>query len=87
MLFNKIYRQDELKNQLISIANSGKISHAQLFYNKEGGIAMQFVLAYTQYIYCENKQSNDSCGACASCVKIKKMAHPDVHFSFPYILS
>lgn len=87
MLFDKIYRQDELKQQLINIANSGKISHAQLFYNKEGGAALQFVLAYTQYIYCGNKQNNDSCGTCASCLKIQKMAHPDVHFSFPYILS
>ena len=27
----------------------------------------------------------DSCGECASCIKISKLAHPDLHFSYPVI--
>ena len=27
----------------------------------------------------------DSCGVCASCIKIDKLIHPDLHFSFPVL--
>ena len=27
----------------------------------------------------------DSCGVCASCVKIEKLIHPDLHFSYPVL--
>ena len=40
-------------------------------------------IAYAQYIACENKSDNDSCGICSSCVKFEKLAHPDLHFVFP----
>src|SRR4028118_1007363 len=40
-------------------------------------------LAYATFINCENKQSEDACGQCASCSKINKYIHPDVHFVFP----
>ncbi len=29
--------------------------------------------------------TNDSCGACPSCLKAAKMLHPDIHFSYPVI--
>lgn len=40
-------------------------------------------LAFAQYIFCENKSENDSCGQCSSCQKVRKLIHPDLHFSFP----
>ncbi|SRR5579862_4117978 len=30
-------------------------------------------------------QLNDACGVCSACVKTQKLAHPDVHFSYPVI--
>ena len=32
---------------------------------------------------CEDKTPEDACGVCASCQKIEKLIHPDVHFFFP----
>ncbi len=40
-------------------------------------------IAYAQYLFCENKGVNDSCGECPSCIKIQKLLHPDLTFSYP----
>lgn len=42
-------------------------------------------IAFAQYIFCENKTETDSCGECSACLKIKKLAHPDLHLTFPTI--
>jgi DNA polymerase III subunit delta' len=87
MIFQQIFGHSDLKQQLSRLIDEGKISHAQLFFASEGGVGLPMALAYVQYLYCSNKQNNDSCGECASCLKLEKLAHPDVHFTFPHILS
>jgi DNA polymerase III subunit delta' len=87
MIFQQIFGHTKLKQQLASTIDAGKISHAQLFFGVEGGVALGMALAYVQYMYCSNKTNGDSCGECASCLKLEKLAHPDVHFTFPHILS
>lgn len=52
---------------------------------KEGTGGLPLALALAQYIFCENKQGDESCGACAGCSKVKKLAHPDLHLSFPTV--
>jgi DNA polymerase-3 subunit delta' len=83
MLFKDIVGQQNLKNRLIQTVNEGRISHAQLFVGKIGFGTLPLAIAYAQYITCKNKQEGDSCGACTSCIKFNKLAHPDLHFSFP----
>lgn len=87
MNFGQIYNHDSLKKQLIQVIDAQKISHAQLFSGKQGSAALPLALAYVAYLYCENKNGEDACGACSSCLKNKSLSHPDVHFSFPYLLS
>ena len=87
MKFSQIHNHKETKGQLIQIIDSQKISHAQLFYGKTGSAALQMALAYITYVYCENKNGSDACGTCGSCLKNETLSHPDVHFSFPYLLS
>lgn len=87
MQFSKVIGQDKLKKQAIQEINSGKISHAKLFLGKEGYGTLPFVLAYVQYLFCKNRQENDSCGSCDSCLKITDLQHPDIHFSYPTILA
>lgn len=62
-----------------------RIPHAQLLRGPEGVGKLALALAYAQYINCENRSSEDSCGTCPSCVKYNKMAHPDLHMVFPII--
>lgn len=87
MKFSEVVGQTTIKNQLINDFNNNKISHAQLFSGSLGYGALPLVLAYIQYLFCENKTATDSCGECANCKKIALLQHPDVHFSFPVVQS
>ncbi len=83
MLFSKIIGQKEIKQKLIQSVQQNRVSHAQLFLGKAGSGSMALALAYAQYINCKDRTETDSCGVCPSCVKMQKLAHPDLHFVFP----
>jgi len=83
MLFTQVVGHQYIKQRLIQTVKDNRISHAQLFYGKEGTGALQLAMAYAQFINCTNKQENDSCGTCPSCKKYQNLAHPDLHFAFP----
>lgn len=85
MKFSEVIGQEETKRHLISEVKSEKISHAQLFSGKLGFGSLPLALAFVQYIFCENRSETDSCGTCASCRKVSKLEHPDLHFSYPTV--
>jgi len=85
MLFSQIIGQQDIKQRLIHTVADQRIPHAQLFRGLEGVGKLGLAIAYAQYICCENRSEKDSCGICPSCVKYKKLAHPDLHFVFPVI--
>jgi DNA polymerase-3 subunit delta' len=85
MLFSNIIGQQEVKKQFIRTVTEQRIPHAQLLRGPEGIGKLGLAIAYAQYICCENRSATDSCGVCPSCVKYKKLAHPDLHFVFPVI--
>jgi len=69
MQFSEIVGQQEVKARLIQSVKEGRISHAQLFLGPEGNGSLALALAYAQYISCENRLEEDSCGECTSCRK------------------
>jgi DNA polymerase-3 subunit delta' len=83
MLFKSILVAPVLKNQLISLVKENRISHAQLFLSQAGTHSFALAVAYAQYICCQDRKEDDSCGVCPSCAKFEKLAHPDLHFVFP----
>ena len=85
MLFSEIIGQQDIKARLVRTVVEQRIPHAQLLRGPAGVGKLALAIAYAQYICCENKTATDSCGTCPSCVKYKKMAHPDLHFVFPVI--
>ena len=85
MRFSEVVGHGELKLDLINEVNQNKISHAQLFTGKAGYGTFPLAMAFVTYLFCDNKQSNDSCGECPSCRKVDKLQHPDLHFSFPTV--
>jgi len=87
MQFKDIVGQDQAKQRLIKSVKEGRIPHAQLFTGPEGTGKLAIAIAYAQYISCQNKGDDDSCGVCPSCRKFTKLIHPDLHFVFPIILS
>lgn len=85
MQFKDIIGNQKLKDKLIELAQSGRISHTQLFLGAEGSGNLAMALAFAQYINCLNPDVNDSCGTCSSCLKYQKLVHPDLHFTYPTI--
>lgn len=83
MRFADIIGQDEIKHHLVETAKEGRISHAQLFMGKEGHGTLPLAIAYAQYINCQNRLDDDSCGQCPSCRQISQLSFPDLHFVFP----
>jgi DNA polymerase-3 subunit delta' len=84
MQFKEIIGQETIKQRLIATVKENRVSHAQLFLGPGGSGSLALAVAYAQYISCENKQENDSCGECSSCRKYQKLVHPDLHFSYPF---
>lgn len=82
MQFKKVIGNTSLKQRLIAQVSENRISHAQLFEEREGNGALALALAYAQYINCLQR-GEDSCGTCSSCIKFEKLQHPDLHFIFP----
>jgi DNA polymerase-3 subunit delta' len=83
MLFKDIPGLEALKNTLIHSVEANHVAHAQLFHGGVGSANLALAWAYSTYINCEDKQPSDACGHCASCVKMAKMVHPDIHHIFP----
>ena len=84
MQFKEIVGQSAIKQRLINSVNENRVSHAQLFLGPEGSGSLALAVAYAQYLSCEDKQPDDSCGICSSCRKYQKLMHPDLHFSYPF---
>ena len=84
MQFKDIVGQEAIKQRLITSVKENRVSHAQLFLGPEGSGSLALAVAYAQFLSCENKQPDDSCGECSSCRKYQKLMHPDLHFSYPF---
>jgi DNA polymerase-3 subunit delta' len=87
MFFKDIPGQSSVKQRLLNMINEGRIPHALLFLAPDGYGNLPMAVVFAQYLFCKNKQNNEPCNVCASCLKINKLAHPDLHFVFPIVLS
>lgn len=83
MTFSQIQGNQDVCSALTGMVQSGRVPHAILFHEDDGGGAVPIALAFLQYLYCGSHTADDSCGSCPSCNKISKLIHPDVHFIFP----
>lgn len=78
MNFTEVLGLEHIKNHLIKSTDNGRVSHAQLFVGKEGSGSLPMAIAYAQYVLCSTGDDPESCA-----LKCSKLAHPDLHFSFP----
>lgn len=85
MFFKEVIGQNELKTKLAGMVSAGKFPHAVMLAGPSGNGGLPIALALAQYLQCESRIENDSCGECASCTKNKKLIHPDVYFTYPVI--
>ncbi len=87
MFFNDIYGQEAVKERLIRGAKEGRVSHAWLFLGPEGCGHHPMAFAYARYLLCSDPGETDACKTCPSCRQVNQLAHPDLHFIYPVILS
>ncbi|MEZ5036074.1 MAG: hypothetical protein R2760_01150 [Chitinophagales bacterium] len=85
MQFHQVIGHEEIKKHLIGLVQSNNIPHAQLFLSSSGVGSLPLTLAFAQYLVCENKHAEDSCGVCGECIKSSKMIHPDIHYTYPVV--
>lgn len=85
MFFKDVIGQETAKKRLIQGVSEERIPHALLMCGPEGVGKLSLAIAYARYINCHNRGETDACGTCPSCVKLNKLAHPDVHFVFPVV--
>lgn len=83
MRFADITGLQDIKDSLRNAVANNHVAHAQLFDGPTGSANLALALAFASYVNCESPEEQDSCGRCASCIKIDKMVHPDFHFVFP----
>lgn len=85
MYFRDIIGQEEIKEHLRQSAKTDIVPHAQLFVGAAGVGTFPLALAYARYLNCTNRNDEDACGHCPSCLKYDMLAHPDLHFVFPIV--
>jgi DNA polymerase III subunit delta' len=83
MRFQDIPGNNAIKNKLRQAVTNGKVAHAQLFLGREGALNLPLAIAFATYIHCQNRTTEDACGACPACSKNLKYIHPDTNFVFP----
>lgn len=82
MRFSDLHGNEAVAAALRSMVSTGRIPHALLLHEDDGGGAFALVSAFLSYLYCRER-GEDSCGACPECNKVDKMIHPDIHYVFP----
>lgn len=85
MQFNDIIGQTATQHTLRQLVLHDRVPHALLLLGPEGSGQLALALAYARYLMCTNPTQDDACGTCAHCRKIDKLAHPDLHFSYPTV--
>lgn len=83
MTFSQVQGNEEVKKALAGMVDAGRVPHAILFHEDDGGGAFPLALAFLQYLFCKHRSDGDSCGMCPACGKIDRLIHPDVHVVFP----
>lgn len=77
--FSDIVGQKSIKAHLTHALLNNSISHAYIFEGEEGCGKMLMAQAFSQALLCE-KQAEDACGSCHSCIQAEHETHPDIIF-------
>ena len=85
MKFSDVIGHEEVKQRLRQMVSEDRVPHALMFCGPRGSGKMALALAFASYLLCRDRSGGDACGACPQCAMTAKLAHPDLHFSYPVI--
>ncbi len=83
MDLDHIIDQKLIKQELRRLVTEDQLPHAILLHGPRSNGKLALALWLTRYLMCDQPDTSDACGACSNCVKVAKLIHPDVHFSYP----
>ena len=70
MRFADLTGNEEILKVLAGMVDSGRVPHAIMFSEPDGGPGFSVAVAFLQYLYCGSREAGDSCGRCPSCIRI-----------------
>lgn len=73
MTFADIIGNEALKKALVGMVDSGRVPHAIMLNEEDGGGAFPICMAFLQYLFYGEEENS----------KISKFIHPDIHFVYP----
>lgn len=76
-MWHRVIGQQRVKNILLSALRAKRLPHAYLFIGNEGVGKDAMALELARVLHCE-KHGEEGCGACASCIRMNSLQHPDV---------
>lgn len=83
-VFESVFGQPRVREFLRACVSSGKVSHAYLFCGPSDSNKTQAAFSFARAILCVSDPCSDCEGcASASCAKIARKTHPDVHYLAP----
>lgn len=85
MFLREVVGQRAAKEGLLRMYHNNQLPHALLFAGSAGTGGLPLAVAFARFVFCENKQKDDSCGLCPNCRKIRKLEHADLHLTFPAV--
>lgn len=85
MFLGEIPGHRSVKSYFKKIVAEDRVPHAFLFVGAEGHGKLALALGFAALLQCENRTDNQVCGQCRSCIKMKNLVHPDLHFAYPVI--
>lgn len=85
MRFSDVIGQKDSLRRLTDMVRKDRVPHALLLCGPQGCGKMAVALAFASYLLCRNHEDDDSCGHCPQCLMTAKLAHPDLHFTYPVI--
>ena len=80
MKLTDIMGQEHIISLLTASLESGRISHAYLFFGPEGTGKTTTAMLFAMALNCERKGQDKElpCGVCSSCRRMKNLTYPDL---------
>jgi len=79
MVWPRVIGQDRVKKLLLTSMHGNRLAHAYLFVGNEGVGKDAVALELAAVLHCE-RNADEACHECPSCIKVDSMQHPDVRF-------
>ena len=70
MIFDSLQGNERVKQALTTMADAGRVPHAIMFHENDGGGGIMMCLGFMEYLM-------------GASPKVAKLIHPDIHFVFP----